>query len=123
MNEYFLSYALREDVHLYSQFITTNRPYTRATENFIAGVTYIPVKGVLVGFRADRGSTKLFFDQDEYVLNAWQLVANTKTFSAAILGIDSRIPLYRLRGIPLFSLGLCNCICIINPMEALQWMF
>jgi hypothetical protein len=62
----FLGVGITNDIHAYLRFSTTNRPYARATANYVAGVTYMPYHGIFIGGRLEHGATDLIFQVENY---------------------------------------------------------
>ena len=90
----FMGLSLSEDLHIYGKAVISNIPYIRHTENYIAGVSYIPFKGIILGIRYENGLTDLIFSSDYiYKLYSTQIVISSKIF---ILPYIEIIPEYRM---------------------------
>jgi hypothetical protein len=97
----FLGYALMDNVYLQARFAGTQMKgknsklenIARSTQNWIAGVTYMPYKGIFIGLRAEHGNSNLETGNIEYYdFNTTQIVANVKFLPVPFFEI---IPEYR----------------------------
>lgn len=60
----FAGVSLSQDVNFYAKYSTTNIAFSRNTNNYIFGVTYMPEKGLFLGTRAEFGNTRMFITND-----------------------------------------------------------
>lgn len=95
-NNAFIGFALKDNLHTYFKFAYSNMPYVRLTNAYIIGLTYIPFKGVLMGFRAEHGTSEWVIDRDlpnsSLLFTTDQYVINAKIFLMPFLEL---IPEYR----------------------------
>ncbi len=93
-NNAYLGFAIMDNLHSYFKFAYTNMPHVRHTNAYIAGLTYMPIKGLLLGARAEHGISHWFLDNDNAKLTFTtnQYVLNAKIF---VLPYIELIPEYR----------------------------
>jgi hypothetical protein len=91
-NNAFAGIAITDEIHLYGKFANTNLPMSRYTSSYIAGLNYVPYKGVILGLRGEIGKTTYFFTGEDETLTTNQIVANAKIL---LLPYFEIIPEYR----------------------------
>jgi hypothetical protein len=91
-NNAFAGIAITDEIHLYGKYANTNLPMSRYTCSYIAGMNYVPYKGVILGLRGEIGKTTYFFTGEEETLTTNQIVANAKIL---LLPYFEIIPEYR----------------------------
>ncbi len=92
-NTAFAGIAVMDDLHVYGKLAVSNMPNVRLTENYIAGITYMPFKGILLGLRGEAGNTfVMVVHNNTFNLKTWQGVLNAKIF---LLPYFELIPEYR----------------------------
>jgi hypothetical protein len=75
----YLGFPVTEEITMLFKYASANKPDLRFTENYIGGITYMPVHGLFLGFRAEHGSTIFIIDSagtDQ--AKTWQLVTNAR---------------------------------------------
>lgn len=106
----FGGYTPFQELNIYGKYIASRRPYARETDNFVVGASYMPLKGIILGARAEFGSTDLIIADDSSYVNkdgdiihvknvldvlgfhATQIVLNAKVF---VMPYVELIPEYR----------------------------
>jgi|DewCreStandDraft_4_1066084.scaffolds.fasta_scaffold00378_78 hypothetical protein len=88
----FIGVALFDDLQLIFRYSGSNKYFIRKTDNFIAGLTYSPYKGIFLGVKGEYGITKHILTDETYIFKTYQIVANAKIF---ILPFVEFIPEYR----------------------------
>ena len=97
----FAGYAISDNVYLQARFSgsqfkginSKHEDVVRVTQNWIAGITYMPYKGIFIGLRAEHGNSNLETEDVEYYnFNTTQIVANVKFLPVPFFEI---IPEYR----------------------------
>jgi len=91
-NNVFAGIAVSEDIQFYAKYAGTNLPFSRNTNNYIAGINYIPYKGVILGLRGETGKTTYYFTGTGTSLITNHIVANAKIMLMPYFEI---IPEYR----------------------------
>jgi|GEM_PF-239632 len=93
-NNAFFGIAVMDNLHTYFKWANSNSPYIRFTNSYIAGLTYMPLKGLLIGARVEHGISDWFLDNSaeklSFITN--QYVLNAKIF---VLPYIELIPEYR----------------------------
>ena len=91
-NTAFAGVGITDEVYIYAKYSGSNKPYIRNTDNVIAGLTFIPYKGIILGLRAEKGETIYHFGKESIELQTNQIVANARIMLLPYIEI---IPEYR----------------------------
>ncbi len=91
-NTGFAGVALTDAIQLYAKYSGTNKPFSRNTNNYIGGISYIPYKGIVLGLRGESGVTTYYFTGGDISLTTNHIVANARIM---LLPYFEIIPEYR----------------------------
>lgn len=91
-NTAFAGIAITDYLQFYAKYSGTNKPFSRNTNNYIAGIFYVPYKGVFLGIRGETGKTNYYFTGGDMSLTTNQIILNARVMLLPYLEI---IPEYR----------------------------
>ena len=78
----FAGIAPLPEIHFYFKYNYSNKPntmpYQRTTNTLIAGTNFIPTKGIILGLRAETGSSDWLYPNSKYTINTTQAIINAK---------------------------------------------